>query len=56
VIFILRCAPKMIEITNEPAFIPGYHTQWHCRRCNQPVPDEEPYVMDGVHGVIRCLI
>ena len=45
--------PNMIEITNEPAFIPGYHTQWHCRRCNQPVLDEEPYVMDGVYGVIR---
>jgi fructose-specific phosphotransferase system IIC component len=43
----------MIEITNEPAFRPGYHTQWHCSRCNQPVPDERHYDVDGVHGVLR---
>lgn len=43
----------MIEITNDPAFTRGYHTQWHCRRCNQPVPDEEHCDVDGVHRVFR---
>jgi hypothetical protein len=43
----------LIEINNDPAFT-RYHTQWHCRRCNQLVPDERNYaVADGVHGVIR---
>jgi hypothetical protein len=44
----------MIEITNEPAFIAGYHTRWHCRRCNQEVPNETEYVdYRGEHAVLR---
>src|SRR5262249_40960171 len=45
--------PPLIEITNEPAFIPSYHTQWHCRRCNQPVPDERHYELDGRREIFR---
>jgi hypothetical protein len=43
----------MIEITNDPAFRPGYRTQWHCSRCNQPVPDERHYDVDGVQEVLH---
>src|SRR5258708_2671092 len=33
----------MIEIDNDPAFSLGYHTQWHCNRCNQEVPNERHF-------------
>jgi hypothetical protein len=46
----------MIEINNESAFTSGYHTRWHCRRCNQEVPNEREYVTyDGKRAVLRSI-
>lgn len=42
----------MIEISNDPPFT-LYDAGWHCRRCNQFVPDKREYVdPDGAPGVL----
>jgi|SRR6266851_9077567 len=43
----------MIEINNDPPFT-LYDAGWHCRRCNQFVPDERAYTVDGTRGVLRA--
>jgi hypothetical protein len=43
----------MIEINNDQPFT-LYDAGWHCRRCNQFVPFERVYTLDGTWEVLRA--